>query len=873
MPEAVVLLHGMGRSWISMALLAVRLRRSGYETHLFGYSPRRESLDELSRRLQALIDNEVKAPAYSLIGHSLGNIIVRNGFRTGYRSGLKRVVMLSPPNGPAALASSMRHSRVYKWMTGDSGQKLGDESFYQKLPIPTVEFGVIAGDRGHRVGFNEPNDGVVRVENTKLEGMRDWVLVHHTHTFIMMSSDTFTLCLGFLRNGSFSGSPSSGSRSLADLSPSAAAKGGGGKAERLGFALLEVLLALSITLVIMLLVAQTMSHVRLVYEAQTELATSSSSATLALDDIAYELSLAGHGLGDGVASVLPRVPGARAGPSSLTVRSNPNITAGVFLSELEQPGEDVALAGADSFDKGDLALLTDARGRHEVAEVVRASETTMALRSLESADGSFRYRFSRDTGGRALGLREVRYFLREAEGDGVMELVKDVVGVGARVLSRDVVSLAFEYLDEHGEPIASGKVEDSDELSTVRIHVRFLPGANALAPLSFVTAVALTPGSGTVDFESRYAGFRLSRYFHPIDSPAGVASRVGADWGVILAAGANPHRDSAYAYAFLMESRFNEARVDDIALFEDVRAPVTLTFGPERGPLAGSLFVAAWGLRIGHLLRVAPDAGGGISKDSEVTIFEGTEAMAQAGGMTFAVDDALYVTSREKGAIYRYQFDPQGKPGRPEHVFRLAGTPAAIVEGTDGYLYFLLERAGSGSLWKMAFDETLSPVEPELVGPLPGVGLSLTRDPIDGNLFALVRSKIGDFMVVELSRAWIETAMSSVGMPPEEPRVLFSLEAWQRKLEEGDVATTEIPFHPSELPVRMNVLRTEELDFVAFDALGSLYMGAKEANLVLNFELLRPSGRYAVGLAAGVVERGSGLAPEVRMHAWKKVGY
>lgn len=203
MREAVVLLHGMGRSWMSLALLSLRLRRSGYETHLFSYSPRRESLDELTQRLKALIDNEVEASVYHFIGHSLGNIIVRNGFRTGYPAGLKRIVMLSPPNGPAALASTMRHSRVYKWMTGDSGQKLGDEGFYHQLPVPTVEFGVVAGDKGHRVGFNEPNDGVVRVENTKLEGMRDWVLVHHTHTFIMMASDTFTLCVGFLRNGSF----------------------------------------------------------------------------------------------------------------------------------------------------------------------------------------------------------------------------------------------------------------------------------------------------------------------------------------------------------------------------------------------------------------------------------------------------------------------------------------------------------------------------------------------------------------------------------------------------------------------------------------------------------------------------------------------
>ena len=30
-PEAVVLLHGMGRSWISMALLGLRFKRAGYE--------------------------------------------------------------------------------------------------------------------------------------------------------------------------------------------------------------------------------------------------------------------------------------------------------------------------------------------------------------------------------------------------------------------------------------------------------------------------------------------------------------------------------------------------------------------------------------------------------------------------------------------------------------------------------------------------------------------------------------------------------------------------------------------------------------------------------------------------------------------------
>jgi hypothetical protein len=634
-----------------------------------------------------------------------------------------------------------------------------------------------------------------------------------------------------------------------------------------------VLLALSITLIVMGLVAQTMQHVRRVFDVQTELATTSNTTTLALDDIAFEIAGAGAGLGDGAVVVLPRLPGERAGASALTLRSNPEIAAGDLLSELEQPGEDVTVSDADVFDEGAIVLLTNARGRNEVGEIVRVSPGSLAFRSRESDDGAFLNRFGPETGGRALGLREVRYSLQPAEGNGIFELVKEVVGVGRRVLARDIVSLGFEYFDALGEPIASGRVEDSAELAVVRVSVQYLPGEDALRPRGLATAVALSSGSGTVDFESRDAEFRLSRYFHPIDHPAGVASRVGADWGVILAAGSNAHRDAAYTYTFMMEQRFNDARVDDIAFFEDVRAPVTLTFGPERGPLAGSLFVAAWGLRVGHLSRIAPDGGDGMSNDSEITVFEGTEAIAQAGGMAFAVDDALYVTSRENGAIFRFRFDAQGEPLRPERLFSVRGTPGAIVEGTDGFLYFLLDEEGRGSLWKLAFDEALTPVDPVRVGALPGLGVSLARDPIDGNLFALVRTQTGDFVVVELSRAWMVTSENAPSDPTEGPRLVFSLERWQRALEEGAVETTTLPFHPSELPVRMSVLRTEELDFVSFDALGALYMGAKRANLVLKFDLPRPSGRYTVGLAAGVVERGVGLTPELRMHAWKKVAY
>ncbi len=202
-PETVVLLHGMGRTWVSMVLLGFRLTRRGYDTHLFGYNPRAESLNELTERLKRDIERKVGARKFHLVGHSLGNIIVRNGFRTGFGSGLSRIVMLAPPNGPAALASALSRFPVYRWWTGDSGQKLGDPTFYESLPVPDVEFGVIAGGKGQGLTFDDANDGVVRVENTKLAGMRDWILVPHTHTFIMMATDTFRLCDRFLKTGSF----------------------------------------------------------------------------------------------------------------------------------------------------------------------------------------------------------------------------------------------------------------------------------------------------------------------------------------------------------------------------------------------------------------------------------------------------------------------------------------------------------------------------------------------------------------------------------------------------------------------------------------------------------------------------------------------
>lgn len=193
--ETVFLLHGLGRSRASMMILAGRLESEGYETVLVPYVPSLVSLAVIADALREDIRRR-KPERYHLIGHSLGSVIIRQGFAKGYPPGLGRVVMLAPPNRSPRLAALASRHALFRLAAGDSGAKLADAEFYRRLPAPTVPFAVIAGDRG-RPG--EPNDGILTVDETKLDGMARFHVVHHTHTFLMNARETFGFCLDFLR--------------------------------------------------------------------------------------------------------------------------------------------------------------------------------------------------------------------------------------------------------------------------------------------------------------------------------------------------------------------------------------------------------------------------------------------------------------------------------------------------------------------------------------------------------------------------------------------------------------------------------------------------------------------------------------------------
>ena len=198
----VVLIHGMGRTQVSMALLARRLRAAGHDVESFGYFVTRDALDVIAHRFAGVVREHAKGEPFAIVGHSLGNVITRLAMPE--LEGLARFVMLAPPNQPPVMARALEGNPVFKILTRDAGRKLLDLAFYESLPLPTAPTLVIAGNRGPKARWlpfrGEPSDGVVRVEETRLAGIPH-IEVPAVHTFIMNDADVAKLVLRFLEAG------------------------------------------------------------------------------------------------------------------------------------------------------------------------------------------------------------------------------------------------------------------------------------------------------------------------------------------------------------------------------------------------------------------------------------------------------------------------------------------------------------------------------------------------------------------------------------------------------------------------------------------------------------------------------------------------
>jgi pimeloyl-ACP methyl ester carboxylesterase len=209
--DCVVLLHGLARTEASMRPLQSALQREGFSVVNRGYPSRHQSIEELAPLAveTGLAQCPRQSPQVHFVTHSLGGILVRYYLSEHGVEKLGKVVMLAPPNQGSQVVDNLRDVPGFAALNGPAGLQLGTDESSVPLSLGAVDFtlGVIAGTSTINpilsLNLPNPDDGKVSVENTKVEGMTDFLAVPHSHPFIMGADDVIEQVVLFLREGRF----------------------------------------------------------------------------------------------------------------------------------------------------------------------------------------------------------------------------------------------------------------------------------------------------------------------------------------------------------------------------------------------------------------------------------------------------------------------------------------------------------------------------------------------------------------------------------------------------------------------------------------------------------------------------------------------
>lgn len=208
----VVLLHGLVRSASAMEPMADALGKLGYVIANIDYPSREGTIEELAApAVEAGVRScaEQDATPVNFVTHSLGGILVRFYLADHTIADLGRVVMLAPPNHGSEVVDNLADTPGFALLNGPAGLQLGtgEDSIPNRLGRANFEVGIIAGTRTFNPLLSQylpnPDDGKVSVASAKLEGMKDFIELPYTHTFMMRSDEVNGQVAHFLEFGRF----------------------------------------------------------------------------------------------------------------------------------------------------------------------------------------------------------------------------------------------------------------------------------------------------------------------------------------------------------------------------------------------------------------------------------------------------------------------------------------------------------------------------------------------------------------------------------------------------------------------------------------------------------------------------------------------
>ncbi|MCH9004030.1 MAG: alpha/beta hydrolase [Proteobacteria bacterium] len=194
-----------------MYLIKRRLEREyGMPALLFSYPSVRGTLDENSAALAAFI-REQDIDTVHIIGHSLGGVLALRTLSNDPDVTSGRVVCLGSP------LSGSRAGRILSeldWAEDIIGKSLPEGVLQQSANdwaadvCANHDIGVIAGNIPLGLGrlvthFDEDNDGTVAVSETRLDGVKDHMIMPVSHKGMLVSAAVADQAAAFIRRGEF----------------------------------------------------------------------------------------------------------------------------------------------------------------------------------------------------------------------------------------------------------------------------------------------------------------------------------------------------------------------------------------------------------------------------------------------------------------------------------------------------------------------------------------------------------------------------------------------------------------------------------------------------------------------------------------------
>ena len=204
-------MHGLARTENSMDKLEVELEKSGFNVQNIGYESRKYEIETLANKaIGPALEKCGSIENISFVTHSMGGILVRHYLSQKAIPNLNRVVMLGPPNKGSELVDTLGNFPGFHFANGDAGLQLGTgkASVPNSLGAANFDLGVIAGTRSINLILSTiipgSDDGKVSIENTKIEGMNDHLIMPVTHTFMMRNTAVIEQVVQYLQYGKFS---------------------------------------------------------------------------------------------------------------------------------------------------------------------------------------------------------------------------------------------------------------------------------------------------------------------------------------------------------------------------------------------------------------------------------------------------------------------------------------------------------------------------------------------------------------------------------------------------------------------------------------------------------------------------------------------